>query len=159
MQSLMTDEKQCESKVTELSDGEKRRNANLTPWQPGQSGNPAGRPKGDKTITALARKHLEEYARDVAPFRRLAENLNLDDPELTVKDVLAISWLLNAVKGRTGPLQELLNRMDGRVKDGGNIGLDAIESAAKIRDAMQQIDLLELNEVPDPEREAEIENE
>lgn len=153
----MTDEKQWENSG-ENSESIKRRNANLTPWQPGQSGNPAGRPKGDKTITALARKHLEEYVINVPPFKRLAENLNLDDPELTVKDVLAISWLLNAVKGRTGPLQELLNRMDGRVKDGGNIGLDAIESAAKIRDAMQQIDLLEMNEVPDPDREVEKED-
>lgn len=36
------------------------RNDNLKPWQPGQSGNPSGRPKGSKNLKTIIRRVLED---------------------------------------------------------------------------------------------------
>lgn len=35
---------------------------NLKPWQPGQSGNPAGRKPGSKNISTIIQKLLDQYA-------------------------------------------------------------------------------------------------
>lgn len=37
---------------------------NLTPWQPGQSGNPAGRKPGSKNMSTIVRELLDEDADD-----------------------------------------------------------------------------------------------
>jgi hypothetical protein len=66
---------------------------NLTPWKPGQSGNPGGRPKS-KPITD---KLLEV----------------LEDPKQL--EVLVRVWLKSAQKGSVMHLREILDRVEGRV--------------------------------------------
>ena len=144
---LMKDEIQDDSRTDDWEN--LKQQTKDTRFKPGQSGNPAGRPKGDKTITALARKHLEELVSNVGPFKKLATSLGLTDKDTTVKDVVAMSLILNSVKGKSAPLHHLLNRIDGKIQDGGAIGLDAKEAAEKIREAMEQINALENNEVPE----------
>ncbi len=36
--------------------------SNLTPWQPGQSGNPAGRKPGSKNMSTIVQELLDQYA-------------------------------------------------------------------------------------------------
>lgn len=39
-----------------------KKNPNLKPWQPGQSGNPAGRKVGSKNVSTIVRELLEQDA-------------------------------------------------------------------------------------------------
>jgi hypothetical protein len=66
---------------------------NLTPWKPGQSGNPGGRPK---------RKPLTDKLLEV-----------LEDPKEL--EVLVRVWLKQAQKGSVMHLREILDRVEGRV--------------------------------------------
>lgn len=87
---------------------------NLKPWKPGQSGNPAGRPK---------RKTLSEYA---------TEQLDrIVDPETgkTRGEEIVEGWLNNAVV-TPALLIELLNRTEGKVKDNLNLGFSGDSLAA-----------------------------
>lgn len=78
------------------------RTEHLSPWQPGQSGNPAGRPKG-RTVGAILRERLE-LARDDDPATPLAERV----AEVIVKEALA---------GDIRFVELLLNRSEGKVPD------------------------------------------
>jgi hypothetical protein len=74
--------------------GKRRGNPeNLTPWKPGQSGNPGGRPK---------RKPLTDKLLEV-----------LEDPKQL--EVLVRVWLKQAQKGSIMHLREILDRVEGRV--------------------------------------------
>lgn len=85
---------------------------NLTPWKPGQSGNPGGRPKTKQVRNAL-QKLVDElgleqatraiYAKacdgDVSAFREIADRLDgkvaqpiAGDDELPPIQVLEVSW-------------------------------------------------------------------
>ena len=45
----------------------------LKPWKPGQSGNPAGRPKGSLDLQALARTHTKEALNTLIELMRHAD--------------------------------------------------------------------------------------
>ena len=76
-------------------------------WQPGQSGNPAGRTPKDLTITSLIKELLEEKADYIAP------GVTPDDK--TWRQLVAKAILVGAAKGDSRMVSELLNRIDGRV--------------------------------------------
>ena len=87
----MTDEQQRTSR--DIS------NANLKMFEPGESGNPGGRPKG-MSITAELRKLLDDgtVAEDIAKaLIKLAKDTNF--------------------KGNVAAFKELLDRTDGKVTD------------------------------------------
>ena len=73
-------------------------------FQPGQSGNPGGRPKG-QSITARIRALLEQ-------------SIDLDGKPLeggrTLGDLLAEVVLANALSGDVKAAKDLLDRLDGR---------------------------------------------
>jgi hypothetical protein len=69
-------------------------------WQPGQSGNPKGRPKAELDIGALARSH--------APEAMAALVLALDDPKTRVPAATAI---LDRGFGR--PMQPVVDETEG----------------------------------------------
>lgn len=70
---------------------------NLKPFQPGQSGNPAGRPKGTS---------LTDKLREI-----------IDKNEGEVADALVRAAVKAALKGDFRFWQEIINRVEGKVAD------------------------------------------
>ena len=75
---------------------------NLTPWKPGQSGNPKGRPKGSG-VTDRLKALLDQPVKDGA--------------EMTVAEALAKAAMKAALKGDHRFFKEILDRTEGKVTD------------------------------------------
>ena len=75
-----------------------RNNSGLKPWQPGQSGNPNGRPKNPDSISACIRKILEET----------------DSEGVTKAQLIAKKLLALALDGDRQAMDMVLDRMEGR---------------------------------------------
>lgn len=75
---------------------------NLKPFQPGQSGNPGGRPKGD-SVTAWLRKKLQDDS-EKKPGKTRAESV-------------AMAILDAAEDGDFKLIKELLDRTEGKVAE------------------------------------------
>jgi len=75
----------------------------LPPWQPGQSGNPKGRPPSEISATS-----------------KLKDKLSAVNPKTgkTYLVEMVDSWVANAIKtGNPQLIKEILDRTDGKVKD------------------------------------------
>jgi hypothetical protein len=79
---------------------------NLKPWKPGQSGNPAGKPKG-RSVTARLRDLLDAVELGGKPVP--------DGKQ--VADLLAEVILKNALKGDHRFVSTVLDRTEGKVAD------------------------------------------
>ena len=74
-----------------------------TRWKPGQSGNPKGRPKKEKLLEPLIRELLESKRRG-------------DKEGRLWKMIVAEELLRQFTKGNPAAIKEVLNRIDGPVK-------------------------------------------
>ncbi len=83
------------------SEGRERAQANLKPFQPGQSGNPKGRPKG-VTLSDALRRMLAE----AAPGRS----------EQTYAEAIARALCKQAAKGNVLAAREIADRTEGKPK-------------------------------------------
>ena len=100
---------------------------NLVHFPPGVSGNPNGRPKG-RSITARLRELLEATELGGKPLKGGKQ----------VADLVAEALLKNAIKGDVRHLQELINRVEGKVPDKHVVtGADGgpVEITATVREA------------------------
>jgi len=77
----------------------------LIPYEKGQSGNPGGRPKG-KSLVKLWRELLDE------PGTLLTEKP--DPTKMTVGQILALTALNHAAKGKSAYLREIAGQLYGR---------------------------------------------
>src|SRR5271157_809947 len=77
------------------------------PWQPGESGNPGGRPKKKPISEAYERLVLEEAAK-VAGLPRWARAKSLKG--LTYADLVAHAMLREAIKGKVPAASEVADR-------------------------------------------------
>jgi hypothetical protein len=75
-----------------------------TRWKPGQSGNPAGRPKA-KPLTDAAVRLLRRKTLGGKPV----------PGGKTVLEALVLVWIREALKGDMNALRQLLERVEGRV--------------------------------------------
>lgn len=104
---------------------------NLKPFQPGQSGNPGGRPK--KLLTVLS-DALREKLKDVSP-----------DRHRTYAEVLADKLVEEAVAGKLPVLaiREIADRTEGKpaqtVKVDGTITTDGDERRKRITELVAEI--------------------
>lgn len=82
-------------------------NEHLNQFKPGQSGNPAGRPKGIPNTATRLRKFLE-----------LTENMRNPitgaDEKFTIAEIMDLMQINKARKGDTKAYQMLMDRMEGR---------------------------------------------
>lgn len=111
-------------------------------WQPGESGNPSGRPRESGSLAAALRRVGIKPASTRAELTKIAEQLGLDPDEARNIDVVAgliydgiTQLLIRTVKGNTkagdklvGLLQLLFKALDGderRITLGGAADLQA----------------------------------
>lgn len=80
----------------------------LKKFKPGQSGNPAGRPPG-RGIADIFNALLERVVTFKDPFD------NNKETKITVKERLAISMMVKAMKGGEKAMEIILDRTDGKV--------------------------------------------
>ena len=73
-------------------------------FQPGQSGNPAGRPPKDYSITSQVKLLIDK------------------DPKIARE--IAHQWLKDATKGKTEARRDLQDRIEGKVTEEHNINLE-----------------------------------
>lgn len=97
---------------------------NLTPFPPGVSGNPAGKPKGTKNFTTLVREALAKLATD-----KDGKPMNESYEALLIKRILnkAIS------EGNPRMIELLWNYLDGKPPQKLDLGVDK-ESLADLTD-------------------------
>lgn len=81
---------------------------NLKPWQPGQSGNPAGRPEGARSLSTLLREMLEEKI-DVQIEGQGATKKQF-------KEVLLRRLLKAANEGDIRAINTIFDRVDGKAQ-------------------------------------------
>jgi len=90
------------------SDGKVKRLANLKPpFQPGQSGNPAGRPQGTRNRSTVLKELLEQTCDFTNPVTLRKESADLETQIMTALiararrgDVTAIREILDTVYGK-----------------------------------------------------------
>src|SRR3990167_6208119 len=90
--------------------------SHLIPYEPGQSGNPAGRPKNTPLITPAMRHYAEMSYLDLLALAQDQAQLDL----LPMKDVIAITMLVKAAKEVAWGDQarkDVIERLDGKSAD------------------------------------------
>lgn len=104
--------------------GNRDGNSGLTPWQPGESGNPSGRPKGTRDLANLVLASTDSGAELVAALLAIVRGELPDIPGVKKDSVLKISDRLRA-------LEMLLDRGFGRapqhVELSGHVGGSALD--------------------------------
>lgn len=96
-------------------------------FKPGQSGNPAGRPKGTVSVVEALRRKLEEVP-----------NLKENKEKRTYLELLIAKMLQTAiVKGDVSMIRDIVNRVDGmprqtvEVTDERSAEIDAVKATLK----------------------------
>lgn len=85
----------------------------LTPFEPGKSGNPNGRPKGSKNRSTIAKKWLETREEVVNPMT--------NEPEwLTQEDIMTMALIRKARRGDVNAYNALMVSGYGIPKPEGN---------------------------------------
>lgn len=94
-----------------MSEKQSKNTEHLVPWKPGQSGNPAGRPKKDLCLISLVKEEFEKEA-----MGKDADG-NLMPLGMTKAQAFARALVNQAIKGHNVAIKELLDRIDGKIPD------------------------------------------
>ena len=81
---------------------------NLTPWKPGQSGNPAGKPKGTEHSSTRLKRLLEAVGKMKNPLTGQME-------EFSGLEMMDAAIIARAMKGDVAAYREILDRLEGKV--------------------------------------------
>lgn len=79
---------------------------NPKPWQPGQSGNPAGRPKGSRNRATVMRELLELHESMKNPITGMTENLSQEY-------IISLAQIAKARKGDTHAYKAVMDSAYG----------------------------------------------
>ena len=125
-----------------MAAGNNGTNKNLVGWQPGQSGNPSGRPKGTRELSHLvleATNDGKELVDALVAIARgtLPEILNgKNTKEVTVKDRLrAIEMLIDRGYGKSAGTLEVSGNVNHTIKPG--LSLEELEARIQRLDALE----------------------
>lgn len=90
----------------------------LPNWQPGQSGNPAGRPRGAKNKSTLIRKYLDAIVKG-ADGKGTPQPWDVDKAEgdMTAAEIIVLKQIEKAMAGDTTAAKELLDAGYGKNPD------------------------------------------
>jgi hypothetical protein len=110
------------------SEGTKKRLANLIPFKEGESGNPAGRPKGSKNLSTILKEMLEE---------EIEITLDGKKERKQFKDIIVRRLVKKANDGDLRAIQEIFDRTEGKAKQ-------EVEQSTTIKD--QRLDLSKLSD-------------
>jgi hypothetical protein len=100
-------------------------------WQPGQSGNPNGRPKKGRLEDILRHVLGEKVPKELDPHQR------------SLAEVLIRNWVIEGIKTKdTQIINEIFNRVDGKVKD--RIALSGDEGGEPIK--IERVDMKNLTD-------------
>lgn len=113
-------------------------------WKPGQSGNPAGRPKGSG-LTDSMRKYFQLKASKFKPAKEKAKELGMDPKKYSVAEVFIASSMREAIGGDGRSVEHLWERDEGAVQKQLNVTGDAVE------DYMDRMD--QTTQPPKPKKE------
>lgn len=99
-------------------------------FKKGQSGNPAGRPKGSLNRSTIARKWLEAARKGKNP-------ISGEDEVLTQEDIITLALIRKAMDGDVAAYKALMDSGYGTAKDTidlrtENVGIDFDELMAKL---------------------------
>lgn len=83
---------------------------NLNPFQKGQSGNPAGRPKGSKNRASIVKHWLEATESIVNPLTGEKETLSQ-------QDIMTLAIIKKARKGDVAAYRELMDSAHGKITE------------------------------------------
>jgi hypothetical protein len=116
--------------ATENSSNNREGAKSLSPhrFQPGQSGNPGGRPK-KQPVTDHLRSQLEQRISEAMKAKLPAFFVEMYGAEATFGQLLAFKMVMKAAKGDVRALREVLDRVEGKVayKEAGREGQSPIE--------------------------------
>lgn len=126
------------------SDGKAKRLANLKPpFQPGQSGNPAGRPQGSRNRSSVLKELLATVCDFTNPLTLKKETADLETQIMTALaakarrgDIQAIKEIQDTVYGKVSDKQELSGSVDLNM-----LSLDEVKKRAAER--RKQVEALE----------------
>jgi len=81
---------------------------NLTSYVPGQSGNPAGRPKGARSRSTIVREWLEVQ-------ERVTNEITGLDETLQQQDIMTLALIKKARAGDVNAYKELMDSAHGKI--------------------------------------------
>lgn len=110
-----------------------------TRWKPGQSGNPAGKPKGTEHSSTRLKRLLEAVGKMKNPLTKREE-------EFTGLEMMDAAIIARAMKGDVAAYREILDRLEGKVPAKteviGNMNLTGTAAAVGEQEAKALLSLL-----------------
>lgn len=103
----------------------------MAPWQPGQSGNLAGKPKGSKSFKTILSELLDKKVKNIKV--KSAEEIQemFPDGDLTYKQALAVRMIAIAIiNPESKSAERIMNRVEGLPKQ--TIEQSIVSDEAKI---------------------------
>lgn len=88
-------------------EGTQKRLANLIPFKEGESGNPAGRPKGSKNLSTILKEMLSE---------EIEVNIDGEKTKKKFADIIVRKLVKKAHDGDLRAIQEIFDRTEGKAK-------------------------------------------
>ena len=111
----MAEKKKNPSKKQKRNTGHDNLKGNRhSPWKPGQSGNPAGRPKNEKMMSDVLRELLEcKTIKMSVEANGKSVNINIKS-DRKLKYAIGIALIAAGVKGDVKAFREIADRVEGR---------------------------------------------
>ena len=121
-----------ETNITENSPNKRLENL-APPFQPGQSGNPKGKPKGILNMTTLLKKLLKEKVEVEVGGVKI---------KMTKRKAMMLKWLDLGMHGKLRAIEKIVERVEGKasqpIEMSGNITATGIRELQDLANSMKE---------------------